>query len=104
MTDSGLDDIDRTILRVLQEDARHNTNAAISDRLDVTASTVSKRPGRLESDGIIRGYYSDIDYERAGYPLVLFIEYQDGMGDAISEEILLRGEYRRPSVQFQTDA
>ena len=74
MTDSGLDDIDRIILRVLQEDARNNTNAAISYRLDVTASTVSKRLGRLESDGIIRGYYSDIDYERAGYPLnVLFI-------------------------------
>ena len=74
MADSRLDEIDRIILRALQEDARGNTNAAISDRVSVSPSTVSKRITRLENNGIIRGYRTDIDYEQAGYPIhVLFI-------------------------------
>ena len=74
MADEGLDEIDRAILHALQEDARHNTNAAISERVDVSASTVGKRVKALEERGIIRGYSPDIDYERAGFPLhVLFV-------------------------------
>jgi DNA-binding Lrp family transcriptional regulator len=155
MSDSGLDEIDYTILRAIQEDARHNTNAAISERLAVTASTVSKRLGRLESDGIIKGYSSDIDYEQAGFPLnVLFIctapiaertqlieqalsiegvvnvrelmtgkrnvhiqvvgaskndithsaYLLDNMGYTVSDEILLRTEYRQPSSRFHSES
>lgn len=70
----GLDEIDHAILHVLQEDARQNTNAAISERVSVSASTVGKRIPRMEAGGIICGYYPDIDYEAAGFPLkVLFI-------------------------------
>lgn len=74
MEDYELDEIDRVILRAVQEDARHNTNTAISDRLDVSASTVSKRIAAMEDHGVIRGYKSTVDHEKAGYPLqVLFI-------------------------------
>jgi|AntRauTorcE11898_2_1112593.scaffolds.fasta_scaffold14106_2 DNA-binding Lrp family transcriptional regulator len=74
MRDSVIDDIDRAILYELQTDARHNTNAAISDRVGVSASTVGKRITRLEDCGIIDGYHPEIDYEEAGFPLhVLFI-------------------------------
>jgi len=69
-----LDDVDHAILAALQEDARNNTNAAISERVGVSPSTVGKRIKRLEADGVLRGYVPVIDYERAGFPLhVLFV-------------------------------
>lgn len=74
MSGPGLDEIDRAILHALQEDARQNTNAAISERVSVSASTVGKRIARMEDQGVIRTYNPEIDYEEAGFPLhVLFI-------------------------------
>jgi Lrp/AsnC family leucine-responsive transcriptional regulator len=74
MSDEDLDATDRAILQALQEDARHNSNAAISERVGVSASTVGKRITALENRGVIEGYHPEIDYEAAGYPLhVLFL-------------------------------
>lgn len=74
MASPRLDEINRAILHALQEDARKNTNAAISERVSVSASTVGKRIDRMEDQGVIKGYRSEIDYEEAGYPIqVLFI-------------------------------
>lgn len=74
MNRQNLDEIDRTILHALQEDARGNTNATISKRVSVSASTVGKRIARMEERGIINGYRPELDYEQAGFPLqVLFI-------------------------------
>lgn len=74
MNDEIIDDVDRRILHVIQEDARNNTNAEISERVGVSPSTVGNRIKRLESDGIIKGYKPDIDYDRAEFPLrVLFV-------------------------------
>lgn len=74
MSAPSLDETDQAILYALQEDARHNTNAAISDRVGVSASTVGKRIQKLEECGVIQGYRPQIDYERAGLPIqVLFI-------------------------------
>ena len=68
-----LDEVDYGILVALQEDARHNTNADISERLDVSASTISKRIAELENAGVIQGYRPEIDYERTGFRMeVLF--------------------------------
>ena len=69
MTADLIDDVDRGILHVLQVDARNNTNTEIGDRVDVAASTVSNRIRRMEEEGIINGYYPDIDYDKAGLPL-----------------------------------
>lgn len=69
-----LDEIDQAILHLLQRDARQNTNAAISEHVSVSASTVGKRITRMEDEGIIQGYLPIVDYEQAGLPIqVLFI-------------------------------
>lgn len=69
-----MDKVDRQILYLLQEDARNNTNAEISERIGVSPSTVGKRIKQLESSGTINGYYPDIDYDEADFPLrVLFV-------------------------------
>ena len=69
-----LDDVDRSILYLLQRDARNMTTQEIGDTAGVSPSTVRNRIDRLESDGIIKGYHPEIDYEAANLPLqVTFI-------------------------------
>lgn len=89
-----LDEVDRNILHLLQEDARNNTNTKIADAVGVAPSTVSKRIRKLEDSGIIQGYTPLIDYDVAGFPLrVLFIcstEILD-RGDLIQDVLELHG-------------
>lgn len=64
-----LDDVDRSILYLLQRDARNTTAQEIGDTAGVSASTVRNRIDQLEEDGIINGYHPEIDYEAANLPL-----------------------------------
>jgi len=64
-----LDDVDRSILYLLQENAREMTAQEMADQVGVSASTVRNRIDQLEADGIIRGYHPEIDYEAANLPL-----------------------------------
>lgn len=64
-----LDDVDRSILYLLQRDARNTTAQEIGDTAGVSASTVRNRIDQLEQDGIIKGYHPEIDYEAANIPL-----------------------------------
>ncbi|MFC7076558.1 Lrp/AsnC family transcriptional regulator [Haloarcula halophila] len=73
MTDEAIDDVDRAILHALQEDARNMSSGDIAERTGTSDSTVRKRIQRLESDGMIKGYSADIDYQRSGYPLRMLL-------------------------------
>lgn len=64
-----LDDVDRGILHMLQQDARNNSATQIADAVGVAPNTVRNRIDRLEEHGVIQGYHPQIDYERAGYQL-----------------------------------
>ncbi|SDF20223.1 Lrp/AsnC family transcriptional regulator [Halorientalis regularis] len=64
-----LDALDRHIIYRLQHDARNTSASTIADEMDVAASTVRNRINRLEEQGVIKGYYLDVDYERAGFQL-----------------------------------
>jgi DNA-binding Lrp family transcriptional regulator len=68
MSDRDIDDVDRAILYALQADARNTSSGDIADRAGTSDSTVRKRIQRLESDGVIKGYSADVDYQRSGYP------------------------------------
>jgi DNA-binding Lrp family transcriptional regulator len=69
MKDGELDAIDRSILYYLQQDARRTSSSDIAAELDMSASAVRTRLNKLEASGVIRGYYVDVDYDLAGYPL-----------------------------------
>lgn len=69
MNPPELDDVDRGILHMLQEDARNNTASDIADSVGVAPNTVRNRIERLEESGVIQGYHPHIDYERAGFRL-----------------------------------
>lgn len=64
-----LDDVDRGILHMLQQDARNNSASQIADAVGVAPNTVRNRIERLEENGVVNGYHPHIDYERAGYQL-----------------------------------
>ena len=73
MTDEAIDDVDRAILYALQEDARNMSSGDIAERTGTSDSTVRKRIQQLESDGIIKGYSADVDFQQSGYPLRMLL-------------------------------
>lgn len=68
-----LDDVDRGIVQMLQEDARNNSASVIADEVGVAPNTVRNRIDRLEEQGVVRGYHPHIDYERAGFQIRVII-------------------------------
>jgi len=67
-----LDPIDRTILAILQENAR-TANADIARRVGLAPSAVLERIRKLERGGVIRGYDVRIDPHALGAGLVAFV-------------------------------
>ena len=66
-----LDKIDKTILELLQEDAKY-TNKEIAAKLNLTTTPVFERIKRMEKDGVIKKYIALIDRVKIGYPLVAY--------------------------------
>ncbi|MCZ4094871.1 Lrp/AsnC family transcriptional regulator [Streptomyces sp. SID13666] len=60
-----LDPIDRTILRLLQEDGRASIRS-VAERVHVSRANAYARINRLIEDGVIRGFTARVDHERAG--------------------------------------
>ncbi|MGW1200137.1 Lrp/AsnC family transcriptional regulator [Streptomyces sp. NPDC002536] len=60
-----LDDIDRSILRMLQADGRASIRS-VAERVHVSRANAYARINRLIDDGVIRGFSARIDQERAG--------------------------------------
>lgn len=69
MTRKRLDDVDRGILHLLQQNARNQTPVDMAKRLPVSDGTVRNRIRKMEEDGVIDGYVPRLDYESAGFPL-----------------------------------
>jgi len=73
MSDEQVDDVDAAILHALQEDARNLSSGDIAKRTGTSDSTVRKRIQRLESEGVIKGYSAEVDYQKSGYPLRMLL-------------------------------
>lgn len=67
-----LDQIDHKILRYLQENARM-TNAELADKVGLSPTPCLRRLRRLEADGIIKGYHTEIDREALGVNVTVII-------------------------------
>jgi Lrp/AsnC family leucine-responsive transcriptional regulator len=72
-----IDDIDRHIVTLLQENARLS-NAALAKEVGLTASTVHERVKKLEKKGIIKGYVALVDAEAMDKPITAFIRLTVG--------------------------
>lgn len=72
-----IDEIDRKIIMLLQQDARLS-NAAIAEQVGLTISTVHERVKKLERKGIIKGYVAVVDAEALGKPITAFMRLNVG--------------------------
>jgi Lrp/AsnC family transcriptional regulator, leucine-responsive regulatory protein len=68
-----LDEKDRTILQLLQEDARAS-NAELARRVALSAHGLQKRLRKLEQSGVITGYVTLVDEESLGYDMLCFVQ------------------------------
>ena len=60
-----IDEIDRSILKLLRQDARRPVSE-IARAIGLSAAPVSRRIERLEKTGVIRGYTALIDDQLSG--------------------------------------
>ena len=67
-----MDDIDRSIIRLLQEDARKSFNK-IAESLGIAVGTAYNRVKNLEDKGILKGYTIMLDSAKLGYGLTALI-------------------------------
>jgi Lrp/AsnC family leucine-responsive transcriptional regulator len=67
-----LDPTNLRLLAELQADARL-TMAELGRRVGLSSPAVAERLGRLERDGVIRGYHADVDPRALGYSLSVVI-------------------------------
>lgn len=63
-----LDDVDRQLLNLLQENSRY-TGIQLAEQTGVSDNTVHNRMQRLEEAGVITGYTTTVDHERVGFEL-----------------------------------
>lgn len=72
VTAAQLDSADWRLVAALQADASL-TNAALAERVGLSASQISRRRQRLEETGIIRGYRAILDAPVVGFPVTAFV-------------------------------
>jgi Lrp/AsnC family transcriptional regulator, leucine-responsive regulatory protein len=68
-----MDLVDRQMLHILQRDGRIS-NAALAEQLHLSPSPCLRRLRALEHEGLITGYRAELDRERLGLGLTLFVE------------------------------
>ncbi|MDR2870921.1 MAG: Lrp/AsnC family transcriptional regulator [Deferribacteraceae bacterium] len=67
-----IDSVDKKILNMLMQSGRVSYTD-IAKAVDMKPPSVIDRIKKLESEGIIKGYTADIDYQKLGYDIFAFI-------------------------------
>jgi len=95
-----LDDTDRTIIRLLLENARR-PYSEIADHVDLSAPAVADRIDRLETLGVIEGFTLDLDRSmlRDGTEVLVDLAVEPGRTDAVAEAL---GGHDRIEHQYVT--
>lgn len=68
-----LDAIDRRLLEVLQAEGRISV-VELAERIGLSKSPCLKRLRKLERDGVIRGYYADLDPDRIRQGYLAYVQ------------------------------
>ncbi|MFX1393691.1 MAG: Lrp/AsnC family transcriptional regulator [Promethearchaeota archaeon] len=75
MKKEQLDDIDKDILRILQDDARKSYRE-IQDQLGISIGTIHNRISKLKKNQIIEGYTLKLNNIKLGFKLTFLIRIQ----------------------------
>jgi Lrp/AsnC family leucine-responsive transcriptional regulator len=82
-----MDALDRQMLEILQRDGRIS-NAALAEQLHLSPSPCLRRLRALERDGVISGYRAELDRQKLGLGLTVFVELKvDGHSDRTAAAI-----------------
>ncbi|GGL66099.1 Lrp/AsnC family transcriptional regulator [Halocalculus aciditolerans] len=76
---ADIDDVDRSILKILQSDGR-TALSEIARRLDMGSATIHERVRTLEEHGFIREYRAVLDPELLGIDEVAFVNVEANPG------------------------
>lgn len=83
-----VDDIDRKILRLLQDDSSRSVSE-LAELANMSSGPVWRRREKMEAAGIIRGRKIEIDFAKLGYAVLVFlrITLDKTQGNAFDEFI-----------------
>ena len=86
-----LDEIDKRILKALQERGRIS-NAELADNINLSQSACYRRVQRLEDEGFIKEYVALLEAKKMGVPTTVFVEITlsaqaDEVLDAFEKEV-----------------
>jgi len=86
-----IDEIDRKILAILQDNAR-TPNSEIAEKIGMAPSATYERVRKLERKGIIRGYEVRLDADQLGAGLIAFVAVKTGelAGEALAGPELVK--------------
>ncbi len=94
----NLDELDRKIINLLQENARMK-NSEIAQKLGKPTSTIYERVKKLEKAGVIKGYRAVVDPRKVGYEIVGFILGEPRYTEDLDWEEVGRKLAKIPGVQ-----
>ncbi|TRD21756.1 Lrp/AsnC family transcriptional regulator [Palleronia caenipelagi] len=69
-----LDDVDRRLVRQLQNDPEATTSA-LAGRAGVSPQLAARRMDRLRREGILRGQHARIDWTKLGYEVAVSLRF-----------------------------
>ncbi|SDO94928.1 Lrp/AsnC family transcriptional regulator, leucine-responsive regulatory protein [Lutimaribacter pacificus] len=69
------DEVDRRILRALQDDGRISI-VDLADRVGLSPTPCNRRVRKLEEAGLISGYSARIDHKAAGFGITAFVSVE----------------------------
>lgn len=93
-----IDSFDWKLLDALQRDSSR-TNAELGELVGLSASQISRRRDRLEAAGVIRGYRADLDGEKLGFGVTVFIHVTLAAHSAGNAELLRKLFRATPEIQ-----
>lgn len=93
-----LDDIDRALVKALSEDASQSAGA-LGRQLGLSQPATWRRIKRLTSDGILTGRRLDLDREKLGFGVTVFLGVKLATKGRVSLEDFERAVTAIPEVQ-----
>ena len=93
-----LDDLDRRLIHALSEDATSSTSS-LGKRFGYTQSATWRRIKRLQEEGVIRGRRVDLDLEKLGFGVSVFLGIKLATKGRVSLDDFERAVAAIPEVQ-----
>lgn len=87
---SGLDEVDETILTILVENGR-TTTAELARKVNLSPPSVAERVRRMEDAGVITGYSASISPEAIGLPIAVWLRIRPVPGEMRRVAEIIKG-------------